>query len=215
MSSRLIRSDTLATGCVPWQAPEVSGPSLRGRASDADDIRGVRQRAYQEGFEQGRAAGLEAARREVTLHAQALERTLDALAHPFERLDHRFHEEIIALIMAVARQLVRREMRLDPTHITGVVREGLNALPMAATEIVVRLHPDDAAIVRECLGADGENRRWRIEADPSLERGGCLINTAESQVDGRLDTRIGRVIASMFDDEREERDDASGSAPGR
>jgi flagellar assembly protein FliH len=210
--TRLIRSDAIASGCVPWQAPEVSGPTVRGRAGDADDIRGVRQRAYQEGLEQGRAAGIEAGRRELAARAQALERVLDALARPFEELDHRFHDEIVALVRAVCRQLIRREMRLDPTHVAGVVRESLAALPMSARDIVVRLHPDDAAVVRECLPADSGNRGWRIEPDPALDRGGCLIATSESQIDGRLETRLGRVIATMFEDER--KDDAPGADTG-
>jgi flagellar assembly protein FliH len=198
---------------VPWQAPEVSGPSVRGRAGDADDIRGVRQRAHQEGFEQGRAAGMEAGRRELAARAHALERVLDTLARPLEELDHRFHDEIVALVRAVCRQLVRREMRLDATHIVGVVRESLGALPMAAHDIAVRLHPDDAAVVRECLPADAGNRSWRIEPDAALERGGCIITTPESQIDGRLDTRLGRVIATMFEDER--KDDAPGPDSGK
>jgi flagellar assembly protein FliH len=213
MSSRIIRGEGLAAGCVPWQAPEVSGPTIRGRASDAEDLRGARQRAWQEGFDQGRAAGMEAGRREIAARADALERALDALSRPFEALDHRFHDEIVALVSAIARQLVRREMHLEPSHIAGVVRAGLEALPMAARDVIVRLHPDDAAVVRECLAPDAENRAWRIETDPALERGGCLIVTPDSQVDGRLDTRLGRAIAAMFEDERKDHGDASGSEP--
>ncbi len=142
--------------------------------------------------------------------AEALERALDALSRPFEGLDQRFHEEILELVKAVARQLVRREMRLDPTHIVGVVREGLAALPMAAADIVVRMHPDDAQVMRECLASEAGERNWRIEPDPLMERGGCVIATPDSQVDSRLETRLGRVIATMFEDERKDTVDAPG-----
>jgi flagellar assembly protein FliH len=223
MSTRLIRGHEVEGPCQPWQAPEVRGPTLRG---EAEDIRGARSQAVREGFEEGRRAGLEAARKEVASRAEALERVLDSLARPFEMLEQRFHEEVLALVKAVARALVRRELRLDPTHIAGVVREGLAALPMAAPDVVVRLHPDDAAVLRECLaGATGSGdelpgpvdaqggRAWRVEVDPLMERGGCVVATPQSQVDGRLETRLGRVIAALFDEERGADADAPDSHP--
>jgi flagellar assembly protein FliH len=215
MATKLIRSDDLAGGYSAWQAPEVSGPTVRGRASDAEDVRGARQRAYQEGLEQGRAAGIEAGRRDIAARAQVLEQVLAALSRPFEGLDHRFQDEIVALVRAITRQLIRREMRLDPGHIVGVVRDGLAALPMARNDIVVRLHPEDAAVIRECLATDTDGRAWRIEADPVMERGGCLIVTPQSQVDGRLDTRLARAIAALFEDERKDDAETPGSDSGQ
>src|SRR5690606_34986517 len=97
-----------------------------------------------------------------------------------------------------------------PTHIVGVLREGLAALPVAAGEAVVRLHPDDAAAVRDCLAPGdgeasaptGERRAWRIESDPLIERGGCIIDTDRSSVDARLETRLARAMAALLEDER-------------
>ena len=202
MGTRLIRSDEIADGCLPWRAPEVSGPTTRANAATLDDARAERAKAMRDGFEEGRRAGLEAARQEVGSRAQALEKALDSLSRPFEALEQRFLVEIVELVRAVSRQLVRREMHLDPTHIVGVVREALAALPMAATDVVVRLHPDDAAVMRECLSADSGGRGWRIDPDPLVERGGTIVVTPQSQIDGRLDTRLARTIATLFEDER-------------
>lgn len=213
-TTRLIRGHELAGQPTPWQAPEVAGPGPRGRAGGIDDARAERERARREGFEEGRRAGLESARAEAAAHARALEQALDALARPFEGLEQRFHEEVVELVRAVARQLLRRELRLDPGHVVGVVREGLAALPMAATDVVVRLHPDDAAALRESLApAEGE-RSWRIEPDPLMERGDCVVLTPQSQVDGRLETRLGRTIATLFEEERRDHGEAPGTGAG-
>ena len=129
---------------------------------------------------------------------------MQALTRPMEELDHRVEDELVALVKAVARQLVRRELRMDPSHLVAVVREGLAALPISAEEIVVRLHPEDATVIRDCLGRDDDDRPWRIQADPAMEPGGCQIISTASQVDGRLETRLGRVIATMFEDARDD-----------
>lgn len=200
--SRLIRSTSAAEQCVAWQAPEVSTTGGGLRRNNDGDLQAIQQRGFQQGLEEGRTAGIEAGTRELATRVAAVERVLDVLARPLEDLDHRVEEELLALVQAVVRQLIRREVRLDPAHIIGVIREGLAALPLAAGDISVRLHPDDADVVRGCLTDNATDRAWRIEADPLLERGGCLINSARSTIDARLETRLARVIASLLEDER-------------
>lgn len=199
--SRLIRAEDAAAQLVAWRAPDVPGPGAY-RRSPEGDAAAVQQRAWEQGFEQGRAAGLEAGNREVAARMEALERVLDALARPLEDLDHRVESELLALVQAIVRQLIRREMHQDPGHIVGVIRESLAALPLASGDVTVRLHPDDAEAVRTFLADGAADRAWRVEADPLLERGGCLVTTARSTVDARLDTRLGRVVASLLEDER-------------
>jgi len=200
-SSRLIRGDALSHEYVAWSAPEVQEEAARTRGAAAD-LDEMRRQAVDRGFAEGHAAGLAAGRQELTETLASLECVLNVLARPLEELDVRVEEEIVALVTAVAGQLVRRELKLDPSHIVGVIREGLAALPLSSEEPVIKLHPEDAEVVRRCLSADGEGRPWRIVADPLMPRGGCLVATADSQIDGRLETRLGRVIATMFDGER-------------
>lgn len=198
-SSRLIRSDMLSDDPLTWRAPVVTGAPLRG---SLEQIIALEEEARQTGFDKGHAAGLRDGRREIAVRSKALETVLDALARPVSNLDHRIEEELLALVKAVAQQLIRREINLDPTHIVGVIREGLAALPASAEEVIVHLHPEDANVVRECLQSEDADQGWRIETDPLIERGGCQINTKNSVIDGRLETRLGHVIATMFEDER-------------
>ncbi len=207
--SRLIRASDSAATVVAWHAPEVpvpGGPGSFRRNPDAD-TNAMHQRAWQQGFDQGRAAGVEAGTRELETRIEAVERILDTLARPLEDLDHRVEEELLALVQAVVRQLVRRELQQDPGHLIGLIREGLAALPLTAGEVVVRLNPADAEAIRDRLGdsADSspEHRAWRLESDPLLERGGCLISSARSDIDSRLDSRLARIIAGLLTDQRD------------
>jgi len=200
-SSRLIRATAVTGQALAWQAPDVERPAAdpgAGVAAAADDA----DRAWQAGFAAGRAAGFESGAGEVRELAAALERVLDACARPLQDLDHRIEAELLALVQELVRQLVRREVALDPTHVVGVIRAGLAALPLAAEGVVVRLHPDDAAVVRSALPADGDDRAWKLEADPLQERGGCLIASHQSVVDGRLETRLARLIGGLVEDTR-------------
>jgi flagellar assembly protein FliH len=85
--------------------------------------------------------------------------------------------ELLTLAMALARQIVRRELKADPTQIIGIIREAIAALPVAAREVRVHLHPEDAAVVREHLAPTESERAWAIVEDPVMARGGCQITT--------------------------------------
>lgn len=198
-SSRLIPGDEVATELPTWSAPDMAGAPVRGSEKELAELE---RRATERGFETGKAAGLAAATADIRERVGALESVLDALARPFINLDHRIEEELLALVQAISHQLVRRELHIDPTHIVGVIRDGLAALPASAEEVVVRLHPDDADIVRECLRQDDPDQGWLIAADPVMERGGCEIETRSSIIDACIETRLGNVIATMFEDER-------------
>jgi len=209
-SSRLIREGDAQV--VAWRAPEVphaGGPGSYRRSQDSD-VTAVQQRAWEKGFEQGRAAGLEAGTRELAARIAAVEAILDALARPLEELDHRVEAELLALVQAVSRQLVRREMRTDPGHLIGIIREGLAALPLASGDVAVRLHPEDADAIRDRLADPAGDRAWRLETDPLLERGGCVIASPRSTIDARLDARLSRVIARLLEDQRDEPDHQPG-----
>lgn len=209
-SSKIIRGTEVTAEVAPWNVPAVAEMTNGARAKETppaqEDLAQVRERAAQQGFEQGRAQGLEAGRSDLQQHAELLRRVLDGLARPVQTLDQQFEEEVFALVTALARQLVRRELKLDQTHIIGIIREGLAALPAASTNVQVRLHPQDAELVREMLQPDTDDRPWSIEPDPLMEQGGCRIVTESAQIDGRLDTRLGRVVAAMLEDERAPRD---------
>lgn len=204
-SSRLIRPDAQNSEYVAWNAPQVetnSGTGTRGLHDEQADIDELHRQAWEKGFAEGRSAGLTAGEQELTETAAALECILNALARPLEELDVRVEDEIVALVKAVSGQLVRRELKIDPSHIVGVIREGLSALPLSSGKPVIRLHPLDVEVVQQCLSSSDVNRAWHIEADPIMQRGGCMIVSADSQVDCSLETRLSRVIATMFEGER-------------
>jgi len=71
--------------------------------------------AHKEAFEQGLAEGREAGRAEVRAQVERLSGMFYDLAKPFEVLDAEVERELLTLSMALARQIVRRELKTDPT----------------------------------------------------------------------------------------------------
>jgi flagellar assembly protein FliH len=158
--------------------------------------------AHKEAFEQGLAEGREAGRAEVRAQVERLSGMFYDLARPFEVLDAEVERELLTLSMALARQIVRRELKTDPTQIIGIIREAIAALPVAARDVRVHLHPEDAAVVRQHLAPTENERAWVIVEDPVMARGGCQVSTSTSRIDMRLETRLGAMLSELLGTER-------------
>ncbi len=163
------------------------------------------QQGYREGRDKGEAEGRAAAEQSLAREAEYLGRLMSALTEPLEQLDREIEEELAALAIAVARQLIRRELKTDPGQIVAVVREALGLLPSSQRTATVTMHPEDAALVRSALKLDQTRVPWRIVEDPLIGRGGCRVETEVSRIDATVEARLAAVIAASFGGER--RDD--------
>jgi flagellar assembly protein FliH len=176
----------------------------------AEEIAALREQARTEGFEAGRAAGYEEGHREGTAKGEAeaetagreavaaLEKVLGSFEEQLAQLDGAVAEEIVALGLEVARQVLRQSIAVKPESIVGVVREALTHLPLQHAGIY--LHPDDASLVRSYAGEQLSHSGHRIHEDPKLMPGDVVIESGGSHLDATVATRWRRVLATLGQD---------------
>lgn len=196
--SKIISKGDLS-GYGSWQPPTMGSDAVQANKNisvlTAKQIEQIQRQAYEEGFAHGRAEGLASVK-------TPLEAVLRALGEPLAELDAQALQELSLLIAAIARQLVRRELKTNPDEIIGVVRETLTALPAAARHVRVHLHPEDAALVHSALSLGDGDRHWQIMEDPVLSRGGCCVYAEASQIDASVESRLAATITKMLGGER-------------
>jgi flagellar assembly protein FliH len=180
-----------------------------------DEIETMQKQAYDEAFAQGKMHGFqqgfdEGSKKgyEDNLHllqsqATTLVSLLESLSEPFKSLDEEVEKELVKLAIAIAMQIIRREIKLDPGQIVAVVRETINVLPLASQKISLKLHPEDAELVRSALVLDEMSPSWGLVEDPLITRGGCKVDTEVSHVDATVEHRLAAVIATILGGERE------------
>jgi flagellar assembly protein FliH len=195
-----------------WSMPEVGGPIVgrsrdekKGTPNTVDLLREALQESEARGYQAGLAKAQ--AQSQVSLDGLAarvrqLDAILELLGQPLAQLDTEVEKELLHLALAVGKQLARRELRIDPAQVIGIIRESLSQLPAAARDVRIHLHPEDAATVRERLAQPTNERAWTIVEDPTLTRGGCMVRTENSQIDVRLESRVNAVIANALGEER-------------
>jgi flagellar assembly protein FliH len=219
MSSRVPRviAREEASGVQRWDAPTVNGEIHTGvdrepvRPLTASQLQGIQRSAYDEGFALGRREGRETGLREMGAEFEAryqqklrtLSGILNSIARPVARLDEEVESSLLDLVVLIARQLIRRELKTSQGEIVAVLREAIASLPIASRHPRIHLNPDDIDIVRQAFSLSDNQEAYKIEADPLIGRGGCLIETETSYIDATVEARINAAIAQMFGSQRE------------
>ncbi|HYE37819.1 flagellar assembly protein FliH [Methylocaldum sp.] len=162
------------------------------------------ERGYQDGREEGYRQGYDEGRVNAASLAQRFQELIGCLDEPLAQVEGQVEQELVALAIAIAKQLIRRELKTEPGEIIAVVRQAIAILPSGARKIGLHIHPDDAELIRSALALDELGPRWRIVEDPLLTRGGCRVTTDTSYIDATVEKRLASVIARLLGGERDE-----------
>ncbi len=168
----------------------------------ADEIEQWRRQAEEEGFQQG----LQRAQQEAQELQRRMLTLIDFFEHPLQSLNEEIEHQLTQLAVTLAQQLVRRELKVDPGEIIGLIRDSVKLLPGNTRNISIVLHPDDAQLVRNALSLDSadEEHSWKLVEDPMITRGGCEIKAPPSAINATLENRLSELAASVLGGEREQ-----------
>lgn len=200
-----------------WDFGAVDTASLllaaKGKARD-DALEQVKSEAikqealtegYADGFAQGHAqATLEAQRQMTAYIANQGQQAAQGFADLFvtAQTQQAQNEQMLArgvldLACELARQVLRRELSVNPDVMLPVIREALGLLGAESKTAVVRLHPQDFDAFEAVVKAEFTNMSITVLPDAGLTRGGCLIESAGTVVDGTVEKRWQRAVASL------------------
>ncbi len=144
----------------------------------------------------GREAAEAAVRAEWDARAERLEGLLAELADARVMALAGLEEQVCELSLAVARAIVS-DAAHDEAMLRELVREALELLGDADT-LTLRVAPADLEVVSKAARELSEGQsRLRISADPQLSQG-CIVDTAEAQVDATLEGRLAQVRQALL-----------------
>lgn len=216
--SNIIRGDENRNFNV-WSPPAVNGKSVNAEHIDArrkqqvstkvdtpvtaQDLEQIRQAAYIEGLEKGKADGKAEVKQQQQYILDKMNTLLASCHQQLGNFDEDVCQQLVSMTIAIAKQVIRRELSIEPEQIMGVIRDAVNCLPSSSEKILLKLHPDDAILVREIYHLNEEpDRTWKIFEDPGMQRGGCVISTETSEVNADLDHRIAAIVSRLLGGER-------------
>lgn len=188
------------SGASSWQPPNFAPPQPEAESTriSVGQLETIEAQARDEGLARGLAEGRLLAQAELRRKAALFDTLCSALAQPMRDVDAQIEEDLTQLALIVARQLIRRELHTAPGEVMAAVRAALAALPAHSREVRVRVHPEDAAIIREHSGEEQRERAWKLVEDIGISRGGCIVESHHSRVDASVEARLQRVISEVL-----------------
>jgi flagellar assembly protein FliH len=179
-----------ATPAEAESSVEQSAPLTLATAEEIDRI-------YTEAHESGYAAGYEAGIAQARVEAEQINTLLNNLQQSLQNIDQGVADQLLAVSIEIASQVLRQGLRVKPELLLPVVREAVAALSPHHGHPALFVNPDDAALIRTHLGEQLSHNNWRIIEDARLEAGGCRAEIGASEVDATLATRWRRVIEAI------------------
>ncbi len=168
------------------------------------DVGAIEREAYARGYQDGQLAGVQSEAARVRAALAVLDDALLQLQGEADAWVANAKENVCALAVAVARQLLQREVAVEPTLVTELAQRALAEVPVEQP-VVLRLHPDDLAVLeslpgevpvsRAALSSDRAEVQW--VADPRIARGGCLLESRDRIIDGRIDSGLERLYRRL------------------
>jgi flagellar assembly protein FliH len=185
----------------PEQAPAPDYPT-------EEELAAIREQARQQGYDEGFKAGLEEGmaqaldeQRAATEQALAPVREIAGnFSAALREADQAISNEVLELALHLAKGMLKNALRVKPELILPVVREALEYLPVLQQPALLILNPEDAAVVRESIAEELDKGGWRVIDDPTIERGGCKVDTASNQIDATVQSRWQRLSLALGKD---------------
>ena len=195
-------------GAVTWALTDLGASSVGGTrsttnvpssAAAAEERSRLIAEGYAAGFADGQREGAENAQARVHEALAVMERLTMQLNAAAALAPTILEENIAAISVIVARQIVGREVATTPDIVADLVRRALTEFPIEQA-VRIRVHPVDLSLLT-VAGSGTQpitgSREASWLADARVGRGGCLIEGRDRIVDGRIDAALERAYHRM------------------
>ncbi len=160
----------------------------------------TRELAHNEGFDQGHLEGVAQAQSELEEKLGIATRIAANAIVDRRDLLKDAESEVVRLSVHIARRIISRELRTDPSLIRDIAESALRFVTEDGT-VKLRINPEDHAELRSYwtrAHSPGEmGRTFEIVPDPVIGRGGVIFETRSGTVDARLETQLDEIARAL------------------
>jgi flagellar assembly protein FliH len=193
---------TAASPAAP--RPAKAAASSHVAESSLDEVRTAQQEhlatlereAFANGYAAGERAGVEAGNKRAEAMLRRLAQTLDELRALRETMIRQTEQQMVSLSLAIARRILRREVAVDHDLLVAMARVALERVGESGTA-TIRLSPEDYAATVQRHGDHWAGSRVKVVADPSVSRGGCLVESEFGFVDASVEAQFDQVAQAL------------------
>jgi len=190
----------LAWSLTDLTASAAANAGSAAMAISAEERTALIEEGYASGFADGQQKAIETAQARVTQSLAIINNAVNQVQLVASVAPSMLEENLAALAVIVARQIIAREVATTPEIITELVRRTLTEFPVDQA-LRIRVNPMDLSMLVAANAQDKQpitgSRETSWFADPRIARGGCLVEGRDRIIDGRIDAALERAYHHM------------------
>ena len=166
-----------------------------------EKIKQIYEKAYTDGYDRGMIEGhqnaLEAGKQTVANEQRMLVQLLVSFQKVIDRKNVETAEELLKLSVDIAKAMIRIKLETDPKVCLPVISEAIASLSALQAPLRLSLNPADVEVVNRYMMDDLRDQGWTLVEDATIERGGCIVQTATNTVDATNQSRWRRIAEAL------------------
>jgi flagellar biosynthesis/type III secretory pathway protein FliH len=171
--------------------------------------------AERQGLEHGKQRGYTEFCAQVAEHMRLLRVTLAQLAGAKEHVLRSMQGEIAKMAMQIAKRITSTEVVVTPDIVQNQITMALEKVK-DREHISVHVHPEDLEQARAHKDAFARvleaPKSFEIVSNTKVDRGGCIIETNQGNVDARIETQLAALEIAFNEIERHQREEWEAAA---
>jgi flagellar assembly protein FliH len=186
-------------GDAPRNGAEAHSPveDVPGEEIKAEEL----QRLLQESCDRAFADGRREAEESYSMVCRAFAEAIESVNGLRERIVQECEDDLLRLVMMIAKQVIRHELAQDRKILAQFVSEAVSGLS-DQSDIVICFNPDDYRLVSAnrqfYLAGVSDKLQVTIKPDDQVTVGGCMVETATGLVDARLETQLAEIFKRLM-----------------
>ena len=102
--------------------------------------------------------------------------------------------DILEISVDIAKTIIKKELDSDPQVLINTIIDVLRTVSKNEPKITIRVRPQSVQFIKDTIPnityQYGIDSKINIISDPSVEEGGCILQTNNGIVDASIDTQI-------------------------
>ena len=161
----------------------------------------IEKEAYEKGFAQGEKDGLELGQKRIETVVQQMTNLLQEIQNQRGSLYKACERDMLQLVLSISKKILHHEVHLPDEVIMATLQEVSKHI-VDQRKVVIRLNPADFQFLHahsdklSPMGKGGQDAE--MIKDPSITRGGCVVETAFGDVDGTIETQLDQIVSLIW-----------------
>ncbi|MBI4632618.1 MAG: hypothetical protein HY742_01815 [Deltaproteobacteria bacterium] len=187
---------------IPSPVLSKTSPESGGAGNDPKTSAKAREEeTYNKGFVAGMEKGKQLQKEEFTLAVNVLNELMKGFDRFKREILEKAEGQILDLAFSMTEKIIHQEVTTNRKVIQGVLKEAISNI-LDRDGIKARLNPQDLKYMMEIKqdflqSLDGV-KNMVFEEDPSVKRGGALLETSFGEVDARLNQQFGEIKTALL-----------------